>query len=263
MFVGWWRALGTKKFFTPKRRCPSFSPEVQNFKQLPTLAIKIVLMKGSIPLLSFWILLGFYSFGRAQDPNRFSQEVDQYIEEEFARDENRPLILFTGSSSIRFWKDLEDTYPGKQIVNRGFGGSQMSDLLHFAEELILSYRPEQIFIYEGDNDVSFGKSAKVIMRDAKKLVRKIRKSLPEAEIVFISAKPSIARWSLQKQYIKVNDKLEKYASRKPGIRYADVWTKMLDQNGQVLQDIFIQDNLHMNAKGYTIWRAAIEPFLLR
>ncbi len=206
-------------------------------------------------LLSFQISLG-------QDPNRFLKEVEKFNQEEFSRETKRPLILFTGSSSVRFWKNLQETYPDHQILNRGFGGSQMSDLLFFADQLILKYQPEQIFIYEGDNDVSFGKSSRVILKDTKKLVRKIKKSLPDAKILFISPKPSVARWHLRKQYLEVNDKLKKYADRKPKIDYVDVWTPMLDQDGTVFKDIFIKDNLHMNAKGYEIWGKTIRPFLL-
>ena len=222
---------------------------------------KIKVMQRLSPLLTFLFCIGIYTLVYAQDPNRFQDEIEKFSGEAFNRDEGRPLILFTGSSSVRFWKDLESTYPGKQILNRGFGGSHMSDLLYFADRLILNYKPEQIFIYEGDNDVSSGKSAGTIMKDTRKLVRKIRKALPDSEIVFISPKPSIARWSLQEQYVTINARLKKYADRKPGIRYVDVWTPMLDNTGQVLQDIFIQDNLHMNDKGYAIWRAVIEPFL--
>ena len=160
------------------------------------------------------------------------------------------------------WKDLEETYAGKQILNRGFGGSQMSDLLCFMwTNWYLPIAPIRSLFTKGIMMYLLENRLRIIMKDARKLVRKIRKALPDSEIVFISAKPSIARWSLQEQYLTFNGKLEKYANRKPRIRYADVWTPMLDGNGKVLQDIFVEDDLHMNAKGYKIWRTTLESFL--
>lgn len=197
---------------------------------------------------------------RAQDPARFADQVDEMLERQQPVPDH--AIIFTGSSSVRMWKTLGDDFPGKPVLNRGFGGSQMSDLLYYLDRLVLQDRPKQVFIYEGDNDISAGKSPKEILRDFRKGYRRIRKALPDTDIVLISPKPSIARWELRGQYEALNALLEKFARRKKNLRFADVWTPMLNESGQPKTDIFIQDNLHMNAKGYAIWKEVVDDLIL-
>lgn len=172
------------------------------------------------------------------------------------------LMLFTGSSSIRLWNDINSRFPQHNIINRGFGGSTMSDLLYFADELIFKHQPEKIFIYEGDNDVTSGKTPAEILASADSLLDEIRQRLPrKVKVYFISAKPSIARWHLKAEYEAFNAQLRAWTEDKRNVEYIDVWSPMLQENGEVLQDIFIQDNLHMNTKGYDIWEKALAPYL--
>jgi len=145
-------------------------------------------------------------------------------------------------------------------VNSGFGGSQASDLLAYTEELILQYSPQKIFIYEGDNDIAEGKDAKQIMNDLLAIMAKIRAQNPSAEIILIAAKPSIARWNLKKNYKRLNRKFKKLSRKDAELHYADVWKPMVVK-GSVMTDIFIEDGLHMNSKGYEIWFNTLKPFL--
>lgn len=216
-------------------------------------------MKHIINLITFLTLTIFV---QAQSPTRFQDEIKHYIEEDGSTYESRDLIVFTGSSSVRFWKTVDDNYPNHDIINRGFGGSMMSDLYYYRQELILKYKPKQVFIYEGDNDIANGKSTKEIMKDTKMLVKAIRKSLPNTNIVFISAKPSITRWNLKTEYERFNAKLEKYTKRQKNMEFADVWRTMLEKDGALDPTLFIEDGLHMNMAGYTIWKNTLEPFLL-
>jgi lysophospholipase L1-like esterase len=174
----------------------------------------------------------------------------------------KKLILFTGSSSIRMWKDLKIDFPKHNVLNRGFGGSEMSDLLYYAQPLIVNYKPLKIFIYEGDNDINSGKSAEEILKSAEDLLVVIRKNLPKnVRVVFISPKPSIARSHLNDKYKDYNQKLKVWCSQHRYVQFADVWTPMLDSSGKVLPELFIEDGLHMNRKGYDIWKQVLEKFL--
>ena len=218
-----------------------------------------------IRLLLLLSILFFYQPLFSQDPNRFSPELmrfdswDRIIKKEESSIEIENL--FVGSSSIRFWLTLQQDYPDKEILNRGFGGSHMSDLLYHVDKLILQYHPKKIFIYEGDNDISASESVDDIMAETKELIGLINKELPTTEIYLIAAKPSIARWSFVNEYIKLNRAFIKLSLLDPQIHYVDVWTPMLGDDGVVLQDIFIADDLHMTDKGYDIWAEAIRPFL--
>lgn len=197
----------------------------------------------------------------AQDPHRFEKEVNDLVKGD-SKVSKKGLILFTGSSSIRMWKDLKTDFPKQNVLNHGFGGSDMADLLYYAKPLILDYQPKRVFIYEGDNDINAGKTPEVILQNAEKLLTLLRAELsPGVKIIFISAKPSVARWHLKAKYEDFNRQLKLWTSTKKNVLYADVWTPMLDANGEVFKDIFLEDNLHMNRKGYDIWKGVIGKFL--
>lgn len=198
---------------------------------------------------------------QAQAVNPFTEEVnalsDQYAE---LWDANRETIVFTGSSSIRMWKDLSTRFADQQIINTGFGGSQASDLDYFLDELVLRYQPEKVFIYEGDNDIAAKKRAREIMATLKNIIQRIRSVDARTKIYLIAAKPSLRRWKLRGKYRRLNRKFNRLAKKDALLYFVDVWTPML--NGRKLkQDIFIADGLHMNPKGYDIWYTAMKEFV--
>lgn len=195
----------------------------------------------------------------AQDPLRFSAEIEQMKSQDISS--SGDLIIFTGSSSVRMWKDVADRFPGYHIINRGFGGSQMSDLLYFLDDLVIDAKPCQVFIYEGDNDLSAGKTTSQILNDTKEVLERIWEASPDTDIVLISPKPSVARWNISDKYLHLNQALQELSEQYPNLHFADVWTPALDKDGTVMKDIFLEDNLHMNPKGYAIWEKTIRPFL--
>ncbi len=197
----------------------------------------------------------------AQEQLPFAKEVKEI--EQHTRsiwDQSKETIVFTGSSSIRFWKDIQERFPRQQVLNTGFGGSQFSDLALYLDELILDYRPVKVFIYEGDNDIFAKKRPRNILKTAQKILGQLQQRSPGMEIVLISAKPSISRWKFRGKYRRLNRKLEKLAQETEGIDFVDVWFPMLDKR-KVKQDIFVEDGLHMNKKGYDIWYDAIKEYV--
>ena len=208
----------------------------------------------------FFLLVMVSCVSFSQDPSRFNEQVDKLFNAEYTFSPDKKLVVFTGSSSIVMWKDLQDRFPDYNIVNNGFGGSHFSDLLYFYDKLVIKRTPDILFIYEGDNDVAGEKKTRIIYRDAKTLAKKLKRDLPTTKVVYISPKPSVARWHLTRQYNKINNKLEKLC-KKYGYGFANVWPAMLDENGMVFTDIFVEDNLHMNKKGYDLWEKVIADFL--
>ncbi len=209
-----------------------------------------------LPLL--FLLIGHYA--QAQD-NPFMDEVTALQKRyDTLWDVSKETIVFTGSSSIRMWKDLSARFPGMQLVNTGFGGSQASDLLLYTDALILNFAPKKVFIYEGDNDIAAQKKPKEIIATTQQIMDKIWKVRPDTEIVLISAKPSISRWELKRQYKRLNRKFRKLSKKAPQVSFVDVWKPMLKGN-KLKQDLFVKDGLHMNKKGYDIWQSAVAPFL--
>ena len=213
-----------------------------------------------INFLFIFLFVGIINSSVGQDPKRCAEDIKKFEE----LDKQKPSegdILFVGSSSIRFWTTLQQDFPDYEVLNRGFGGSHMSDLLHYLDELVLKHKPRKVFIYEGDNDINDKEDSNAILKEAKEIVQKIHQELPNTKIIFISAKPSIARWNLKNQYLQLNYRLQSYANQYSYLDYIDVWTPMLDSRGNPMTDIFIEDNLHMNAKGYAIWQKVIGPYL--
>jgi len=223
--------------------------------------ISLVAYSGTKYLLVLILLLGFGHLTMAQDPARFQKEVEQITKKNDGAKLGENLILFTGSSSIKGWKDIATYFPDHQVLNNGFGGSQTSDLIHYMDELIIDYQPKKVFIYEGDNDISAGKTTEVIMNDMHKLVEKIIEELPETEVFLISAKPSISRWHLKDKYEDLNKNFEKYSQSNSKVEYVDVWTTMLDEGGKPKAEIFLEDNLHMNKAGYDLWAEVIGKYV--
>ena len=198
---------------------------------------------------------------KAQDPLRFEEEITQLKNRnDTLWDADKPTLVFTGSSSIRMWEDLQDRFPDKQILNTGFGGSQASDLLYYLHSLILDYHPEQVFIYEGDNDLAEGKRPGQVLRTLKEIKERIHQAYPGIPIVLISAKPSISRWKLRGKYQRFNRRLMRWTRRDPGLWYADVWNPMVTDR-QLDESLFVADGLHMNSSGYDIWEEVIHPLI--
>jgi len=195
----------------------------------------------------------------SQDPSRFKVELQPIIGVN-PENTNSGQIIFTGSSSFKMWTNVGEYFPEKQILNHGFGGSEMSDLLYYADDLILKFKPSKILIYEGDNDINSGDKPEDILREANKLVQAIRKTLPEVGILFLAAKPSIARWHLKQEYLTFNDGLKRFCNEN-NLVYVDVWSVMLDDQGNLKKGLFIEDGLHMNVKGYDLWAGVIKDYL--
>ena len=209
--------------------------------------------------LIFLLFLGV--IGHGQNPAKFKDEVAEIGSKyENINKNGKPTVVFTGSSSIRIWDDLQELFPGHQIINSGFGGSKASDLLFYLDELVLQYKPAKVFIYEGDNDIANFKSKREILKDFDQIIGKILADRADTEIVLIAAKPSLARWHLKGKYRKLNRNFRKIAKKSASIAYANVWDVMLEKR-KVRDDIFLKDGLHMNSQGYKLWHSVIKDFM--
>lgn len=218
--------------------------------------------------LLFFGLCFVANFTFAQDtkqPNPFQPEIDAFAKADKINMPDEGKILFAGSSSFRLWKDVNDYFPGKPILNRGFGGATLLDLIQYSKETIIQYKPKQIFIYCGENDIADNDTVKPkdVFNRFKKLYSILRTQLPASTpIVFLSLKPSIARWSMHEKMAASNELIKSFIHTQKNIQFLDVYSKMLDTDGTPFKDIFIEDNLHMNANGYKIWQKLLAPLLL-
>ena len=196
----------------------------------------------------------------------FQEEINVFIKKDSIAMPADNSILFVGSSSFNYWKDIRNYFPGYPIINRGFGGSSLTDIIYFNQETILKYKPKQIYIYCGENDFAASDTItpQIVFERFETLYKIIRTNLgSKIPVLYVSIKPSVARWSMEDKFVTANGLIRNYINMQKNTQFLDVHTAMLDKNGEVFKDIFIADNLHMNAKGYAIWQKIIAPTLVQ
>jgi len=223
---------------------------------------------ASAALLGIGLVLLLLVGCRTAPPNSLATHNSARWEKDIAAfeagDKTNPppkgCIVFVGSSSIRLWTTLAADFPGFPVVNRGFGGSQLADSVNLAERIIIPYEPRQVVIYAGGNDINAGKPPELVYGDFVALVAKIHSRLPHARIAFIASAPNPRRWSQVEKVRRFNDLAEAYCHRH-GLEFINVFPLMLGPDGQPKPDIFVADRLHMNTKGYAIWKEAVAPCL--
>jgi len=169
-------------------------------------------------------------------------------------------ILFVGSSSIRLWRTLAQDFPGLPVVNHGFGGSQLADSVHFADRVIIPFQPRQVVIYAGGNDLAAKKAPEIVFGDFVALVRKLRAELPRTRIAFIASAPNPKRWEQVENVKRLNQLVEQYC-RRHRLDFINVFPLMLGPDGLPKPDLFVADRLHLNERGYALWREAVAPYL--
>jgi len=174
-------------------------------------------------------------------------------------------ILFIGSSSFTMWKDVQQYFPSYPILNRAFGGSSLPDLIQYRYDILYPYQPRQIVIYCGENDFAASDTVSVetVVGRFKTLFYLLRVKYPNTTVAYVSMKPSHSRLQLLPKYKEANMHIRNYLASQNKTSFIDVYSQMLNADGSIMDDIFLQDKLHMNAKGYAIWKKIILPYLLK
>jgi len=170
-------------------------------------------------------------------------------------------VLFVGSSSIRMWSTLGADFPGVRTINRGFGGSELGDVVRLADRVVVPYRPRLIVLYAGDNDLAAGKTPAQVFGAFRQFMDVVHRSLPGTPVAFVAIKPSLAREALLPQIRETNRSVAEYARGDSTVRYVDVYTPMLDSTGRPRAELFQPDGLHMTPTGYALWRGLLTPLV--
>jgi lysophospholipase L1-like esterase len=191
---------------------------------------------------------------------KWGKTIQQF--EDWDRKNSYPsnAVLFVGSSSIKLWPTRE-SFDGLAVINRGFGGSQISEVNYFAGKIVLRYAPKVIVFYAGDNDVAAGKSSKRVFDDYRKFVKIVHKKLPQTKIIFIAIKPSGRRWSLWPVMAKANNMIEEFSGTDGRLVYFDSATPLMADDGRPDAKFFLEDDLHLNADGYHVWTRSLRPII--
>lgn len=224
-------------------------------------------MKRLKSFINIIFLFVSFQYGFSQETEYpFAADIRQFKTNDSISPPPSGAILFVGSSSFTFWTDVQDYFPGYTIINRGFGGSTLQDLIRYAELIIIPYDPKQIVIYCGENDLDAGDTTvtgAIVCQRFITLFGMIREKLPDVKISYISMKPSPYRWRFSGKMTEGNDNIRDFIFTQQNASFISIWDDMLKDHHQPDSALFISDYLHMNARGYAIWQEKIGPHLVR
>lgn len=224
-------------------------------------------------MIGLLILQGF-SFAQTSTPTTvavtaqaapaYYQDIQKFLQKDKLSPVDPGLILFTGSSSFTMWKDLQQAFPNYPLLNRAFGGSTLPDLIRYTYDVVLPYRPKQVVIYCGENDLANADTLapEEVLNRVKTLFSMIRINLPQTRISYVSIKPSPVRIGIQKRVLKANALIKSFMVRQTQADFIDIYEAMLDKQGNMREELYLSDRLHMQAAGYEIWKKIINPYLL-
>ncbi|NDV83983.1 CocE/NonD family hydrolase [Bacteroides sp. 51] len=171
--------------------------------------------------------------------------------------------LFLGSSSFRMWRKMAEDFAPLHVVNRGYGGASIRDLLYNYTRIVGKYQPRNIVFYSENDiigyktDIGIGESFDLHRLFFEKLLH----DYPQARLYILSVKPSGSRKALMPRHKMLNALFEEYAAKTRRVAYLDVATPLLDGQGEIRPELYLDDNLHLNDEGYRIWTNIIKPRL--
>jgi lysophospholipase L1-like esterase len=197
----------------------------------------------------------------ADHPTRFEAEIRAFEAADRAKPPPLGGIVFVGSSSIKNWTDVAADFPGVPVLNRGFGGSTLADVVYYADRIVLPYHPRLVVVYAGDNDVAEGRAPERVVDDYRAFVARLKSARPAARVAFVSIKPSPSRRVFMDRAREANRRIRAEIVRDSLQVYVDVFTPMLDTTGQPRPELFLADSLHLTRAGYLLWRERLAPIV--
>lgn len=222
---------------------------------------------GLTGLIALGLTLGAgeYLLSTAAGAQAWEPTIRAFEEQDKLNPPQPGVIVFTGSSSIRFWDTLISDMKPLTVINRGFGGSQYSDVNYYAKRIVNAYKPSAVVVYAGDNDLAEGseKTPESVANDVRQFIQIVHADLPETWIYVLSIKPSKLRWKQWPSMKSANQMIQDFIRTQQHAQYIDVATPMFDAQGALPGDLFRADGLHPTAKCYALWTSNIKPILLK
>jgi len=197
-------------------------------------------------------------------PQNWEPTVRRFEEGDRTNPPKPGVIVFTGSSTIVRWTTLVRDMRPLEVINRGFGGSEFSDLNQYTKRIVVAYHPKAVVVYEGDNDLASGspKTPETVANDLRQFVEIVHSELPETWIYVISIKPSRLRWNEWPTMQKADRMMQAFSRTQDRVQFIDVASAMFDAKGNLPADLFLADGLHLTPKAYGLWTSLIKPILL-
>lgn len=194
------------------------------------------------------------------DPRRFATEIANFDKLDAERPVASGGIVFTGSSSVRFWK-VTEAFPDLPVLNRGFGGSVANDLIIYADQVVVRYKPRVLVVYTGGNDLHAKLTPGAAFDDYTKFLTMVHDKLPDTRVIVSSVKVAPIRAEEIGKVKQLNSLLEAWIKEKSWIRWVEATNYLIGSDGQPMENLSRSDRLHLNDEGYAKWNAIIGPVI--
>ena len=198
-----------------------------------------------------------------RDPNAWEWSIRKFEARDRTCPPARGGIVFTGSSSFTLWSTLERDMAPLPVINRGFGGALMGDVVRYADRVVLPYEPRAVVLFAGTNDIAGRKPAtpRHVADGFAAFAARVRAALPEALVFYVAITPSRARWKLWPVAGEANRLVREQVLGDPRLRYIDLTEALLGPDGLPERSLYRSDRLHPSKRGYEVWAAEIRSVL--
>lgn len=199
----------------------------------------------------------------SDDPAIWARQIAAFKKQDARNAPPVGAIVFTGSSSIRFWKTLQQDMAPLPVLNRGFGGAKINHVVYYADQIVTPYHPKAVVLFAGTNDLGqFNtKTAQEVFEGYVKFVNTIHTALPQTPIYYIAITPTPSRWKYWPIANEANRRIKAYTETDHRLHFIDMTNDILGSDGRPRRELFIWDKLHPSKKGYALWTAIIKPIL--
>ncbi|MFT3890449.1 MAG: GDSL-type esterase/lipase family protein [Anaerolineales bacterium] len=199
------------------------------------------------------------------DPDAWEASIRSFEAQDHRQFPSTGMIVFTGSSSFTLWSTMERDLAPLPVLNRGFGGAKINDVVHYVNRVVTPYHPRAVVLFAGTNDIAPPKpaTAQQVFDGYVSFVTHIHATLPETPIYYVAITPSASRWELWPIACEANRLIHEYTRSDSRLRFIDLTDQLLGSDGKPDRSLYRMDRLHPNQKGYVKWTAVIKPRLIR
>lgn len=186
------------------------------------------------------------------DEQLYERDI-RILEKRYIKDHANPVVFY-GSSSIRLWNGLQREFPKYEILNLAFGGATLEYCIHYFDRLVKPLNIRSFVFYAGDNDIGIGRLPGEIFGLLQEFYEMFRENFPGTRFTYVSIKPSPDRFPAVERIQITNRLIKEFLVKEENTFYLNIFDAMMNGNGNVREDLFLPDRLHMNAKGYDVWK---------
>jgi hypothetical protein len=195
----------------------------------------------------------------------WENDIQKFEQLDKSESYQKDAILFAGSSSIKFWVNLEKDMAPYPVIQRGYGGAKLSDFAVYAKRIFDPHQCRAFVIFIA-NDITGSpedKSPREVGKLASYVLKTIRKTHPSTPVFWIAITPTESRWKVWPQIQLANNQINKICKSQNNTYFIKTDYAFLNDKGLPIEEYFRDDKLHLTEKGYAVWTGIIKKELNR